>query len=254
MTNLFCSQSLKNLLFTFALVIGHTSSASPDKLSAYIANQYQEMKAPEGVKPAFDLYERGLVGYYNLIASGRRVTNQKLTLIDFRLSSKKKRMWVIDMKTNSVLYYRLVAHGKNTGAEYARRFSNTRHSNQSSLGFYLTGETYIGKHGLSLRLDGMEPGFNNEARPRAIVMHSANYVSREFINTYGRLGRSFGCPAIATNKHKEIIKGLAGKSVLFIYAKDEAYEKGTKLLDQNKALSYIERHSPLFAKSQEASL
>ena len=148
-------------------------------------------------------------------------------------------MWVIDLKTNKVLYYRLVAHGKNTGEEYAKNFSNIKNSNKSSVGFYLTGENYYGKHGLSLRLDGMEPGFNDKARDRAIVMHSAAYVSKDFSKNIGRLGRSFGCPAIAMKDHKEIIKGLAERSLLFIYYPLDEYLAKTKLSNFQIAEEYF---------------
>ncbi len=213
--------------------------APTSALEDYLKTNYSNLAPLEGSKPAYDLYERGMIGYLNLKADGNKITNEKLTLIDFRMSSKKKRMWIIDVQANKVIYHRLVAHGKNTGEEYAKKFSNTKNSNQSSLGFYVTGENYVGKHGLSLRLDGMEPDFNDNARDRAIVMHGANYVHKDFISTYGRLGRSFGCPAIAMNKHSDIVKLLANKSVLFIYYPDKEYEGKTLLNDVSKAEEYL---------------
>ena len=225
------------------LAFFHTSySQSNSLVEDYILQQYHTLTVLEKSKPAFDLYQKGMIGYYNLLATGKKIPNEKLTLVDFRLSSNVKRMWVIDLKSNKVLYYRLVAHGKNTGGEYAKSFSNIRNSNQSSLGFYLTGENYYGKHGLSLRLDGMESGFNDKARERAIVMHSANYVSKDFSKKVGRLGRSFGCPAIALKDHKEIIRGLANKSVLFIYYPLDSYNRQTTLQDVDKANDYYTSH------------
>jgi len=140
-----------------------------------------------------------------------------LSIIDFTIPSTEKRLWIIDLKNAKVLHHTLVAHGRNSGELYAKKFSNTPESNQSSLGFYRTGQTYIGKNGLSLKLYGLEPGVNDRAESRAIVIHSANYVSESFIKKYGRLGRSFGCPAIPVDNHKEIINTLAGGSCLYIH-------------------------------------
>ncbi|MEQ8472132.1 MAG: murein L,D-transpeptidase catalytic domain family protein [Marinoscillum sp.] len=230
--------------FAFAILFGlrasipGRSTAGEHQLDDFIQRQYDQLKPMENSKPSFDLYRRGMVGYFNMLEDGKEINNGKITLIDFRLSSNKKRLWIIDLNQNKVIYYRLVAHGKNTGEEYARHFSNIKNSNQSSVGFYLTGENYNGKHGLSLRLDGMEPGFNDMARNRAIVMHSAAYVSKDFTKNIGRLGRSFGCPAIALKDHKEIIKGLANQSVLFIYYPLKEYEEQTKYNDIDKARAY----------------
>lgn len=236
------------VFFVNAIITGilmaftHDSYGHPDlKLHSFISQQYQSLTPLDGSKPAYDIYEKGIIGYYNLLAQGKKIDNNKLTLIDFRLSSNKKRMWVIDLTTNKVLYYRLVAHGKNTGEEYATNFSNVKNSNKSSVGFYLTGENYYGKHGLSLRLDGMEPGFNSNARDRAIVMHSAAYVSRDFSKNIGRLGRSFGCPSIALKNHKEIIKGLAERSVLFIYYPLEEYHQKSTLSNAEAAELYYSK-------------
>jgi hypothetical protein len=221
-------------------------------LAIFVAQSYKEMISFDSMKPPFDLYERGLIGYLNILYHGTTINNEKLTLIDFRLSSAIKRMWIIDMNANKVLYHRLVAHGKNTGEDYATAFSNIKNSNQSSLGFYLTGENYIGKHGLSLRLDGIEQGFNDMARDRAIVMHSAHYVDKEFVKNNGRLGRSFGCPAIALPNHTEIITALAEQSVLFIYYPKVKYEEGTQLNNRHKAEHYLNEGTIcLFMASQQ---
>lgn len=175
------------------------------------------------------LFEQSLRGFFNLKEKGQLKKN-RLTIIDFRLPSSEKRMWVIDVDLRELLYHNLVAHGKNTGELYARAFSNRSKSNQSSMGFYVTGRTYMGRNGLSLYLNGMEPGFNDQARNRAIVMHGAKYVSESFVKTYGRLGRSFGCPAVPVELHKEIIETLKEGTCLFIYYPDKTYlEKSTLL-------------------------
>ena len=153
-----------------------------------------------------------------------------MTLVDFSLSSNLKRLWVIDLETNTILYNSLVAHGRNTGEEYASSFSNSNSSYKSSLGFYITGETYNGKHGMSLKLDGLEKGVNDNARQRGVVMHSANYVSNSFIKYNKRLGRSLGCPAIPEELLRGIVNTIKDKSCLFIYHPSRSFEKMSALI------------------------
>jgi hypothetical protein len=184
-----------------------------------------------GDKPDYELFYKGLVGYNQLKETSRLSDNKEIiSLIDFRKSANEKRLWVIDLKNKKVLYHSLVAHGRNSGEVYASKFSNVASSYQSSLGFYVTGNTYIGKHGISLKLHGMERGINNLAESRAIVMHGADYVSESYIKKVGRLGRSYGCPAVPMDIHKEIVNELAGGTVLFIYYPDKVYVSSSKLL------------------------
>ena len=129
-----------------------------------------------------------------------------------------------------MLFNTLVAHGKNTGEEYAHYFSNNPSSLQSSLGFYLTKEAYTGSHGLGLKLIGLEAGFNDRAAERAIVMHGASYVCNEFIDQYGRLGKSWGCPAVPFELHEQIINTIKDGTCLFIYYPDKAYLAASKLI------------------------
>lgn len=140
-----------------------------------------------------------------------------LTLIDFSLSSNEKRLWIINLSTNEILLQSLVAHGKNTGNEFANKFSNSPESFKSSLGLFATAEVYNGKHGLSLRLDGLEKGINDQARQRAIVLHGADYVSDSFIRENRRLGRSQGCPAVPRALSRQIIDIIKHESCLYIY-------------------------------------
>ena len=207
-------------------------------LRTYIENNYASLIF-EGPKPDYDLFKKGLIGYLNLKSQNKLADNGLLTLIDFRMSSNKKRLWVIDLKKHKVLYHTLVAHGRNTGNEFAKTFSNVPNSNSSSLGFYVTGETYYGKHGLSMRLDGVESGFNNNARRRAIVMHGADYVDKSYTKSYGRIGRSFGCPSIPMSYHKDMIPKLANKSCLFIYYPDANYLENSSLIDEEVAFEAI---------------
>lgn len=177
---------------------------------------YNSLNANEFELPKLESFTEALKGYYLLKEKGL-IQKDILTLVDFSLSSNTKRLWVIDMATNTVLYNSLVAHGRNTGEEFANSFSNANSSFKSSLGFYATGEIYNGKHGMSLRLDGLEKGINNNARARGVVMHSADYVSNSFIKNNKRLGRSQGCPAIPAESLNGIVNKIKNKSCLFIY-------------------------------------
>jgi hypothetical protein len=188
---------------------------------------YNNLHSDKFALPKLESFAVALKGYYSLKEKGL-IKKDILTLIDFSLSSNTKRLWVIDLITGDVLYHSLVAHGRNTGEEYASNFSNAAESYKSSLGFYSTGEIYNGKHGMSLRLDGLEKGVNDNARARGVVMHAADYVSNSFIKNNHRLGRSQGCPAVPAELSKEIISTIKGKSCFFIYHPSRAPKFGAK--------------------------
>ncbi|WP_366933110.1 murein L,D-transpeptidase catalytic domain family protein [Flavobacterium sp.] len=179
--------------------------------------------------PELEIFTKAFEGYTALEAQGK-IKNNILTIIDFSLSSTKDRMWVIDMVNKKVILQTLVSHGIKSGKEFAKSFSNQNESNKSSLGFYLTGETYIGKHGISLKLDGLEFGLNDKARERAVVIHGAEYVSKKLANKQGYLGRSQGCPAVATAIAPKLIQTIKNKSVLFIYHPTRMYVNKSKLV------------------------
>jgi hypothetical protein len=153
-----------------------------------------------------------------------------ISICDFTQSANSKRLYVIDLVNGTLLFNTFVAHGKNTGEEFAHHFSNKPESLESSLGFYVTRDAYFGKHGLGLRLIGQEPGFNDKAEERAIVMHGAQYVCDKFIEQFGKLGRSWGCPAVPFELHEQIINTIKGGSCLFIYYPDKTYLASSKLL------------------------
>ncbi|EMR01460.1 murein L,D-transpeptidase catalytic domain family protein [Cesiribacter andamanensis] len=190
-------------------------------------------------KPAYEVFRKGMVGYLNLSRQNKLNNTGILTLIDFSLSSQKKRMWILDLKKQKLLFHELVAHGKNSGGDMANAFSNTPNSNQSSLGFYVTQETYIGKYGLSLRLAGQEKGFNDLARARAIVLHGADYVNESIGKNLGRLGRSFGCPAVRREVSEAVVKTLASGTCMFIYHPSKDYLAQSKLLLEEGALDVL---------------
>jgi hypothetical protein len=184
---------------------------------------YNKLQTNDLALPSREGFMKALKGFTKLKEKGL-ITKNILTLIDFSLSSNVKRLWVIDLDSNVVLFNSLVAHGRNTGDEYANSFSNASESFKSSLGFYATGEIYRGKHGASLKLDGLEKGINSNARARAVVIHGADYVSESFIQNNKRLGRSLGCPAIPLALTDKIISTIKDKSCLFIYYPSSSYE------------------------------
>jgi hypothetical protein len=223
------------LLLLISFVV-HTVSAS-DALRSSLEKKYDNLEHPS--KPSFEVYQKAVVGYLNLSAEGKLSDKNLLTIIDFSKSSNEKRIWVIDMKADKVVYHNLVSHGRNTGNEFARHFSNLPNSNKSSLGFYVTGENYYGKHGLSLRLDGVEKGYNDNARKRAIVMHGADYVDTSYTKAYGRIGRSLGCPAVPLDGHESLLRMIAEKTCLFIYYPDQNYLENSRLSDENSAYTFL---------------
>ena len=170
-------------------------------------------------KLSFEVFEMAYEGY--LIHAPSR--EDRLTIVDFSKPSTEKRMWVLDMKNNKILYHAIVSHGRNSGDTYAKKFSNIHGSFQSSLGFYKTAQPYQGSNGYSMVLEGLEKGINDQAKARAVVMHGADYCSEEFIKRTGRLGRSYGCPALPRAINKKVIDDIKLGSILFIYAPDPSY-------------------------------
>jgi len=190
--------------------------SASNTIEVKVENIYNNLTTNSFNLPKKETFTKALKGYFELKESGV-IKKEILTLVDYTLSSNQNRLWVIDLKNNCILFQSLVAHGRNSGEEFAGKFSNTPESYKSSLGFYVTGETYFGKHGYSLRLDGLDKGINSNARDRAIVVHGADYVSKTFINQNGRLGRSLGCFALPQELKKEVIDIIKDKSCLFAY-------------------------------------
>ena len=152
-------------------------------------------------------------------------------VIDYSRPSTEQRLWVFDLVDNTMLFKELVAHGKNTGADAATRFSNTPGSLQTSLGVFVTADIYRGEHGKSLRLDGLEAGFNDRARERAIVIHGADYVDQEHATQQGRLGRSWGCPALRPAVTPAVIDAIAGGAVVFAWGNDAVWQAQSTFLN-----------------------
>jgi hypothetical protein len=151
------------------------------------------------------------------------VDGSLLTVIDYSLPSTERRLWVIDVPRHRILFHELVAHGENSGGNFARAFSNRMGSRQSSLGLFRTEGTYVGGHGVSLRLEGLEPGINDRAMARRIVMHGADYVDADVASSLGRLGRSWGCPALPRPVSRRVIERIKGGTALFAYYPDRRW-------------------------------
>ncbi|MFO8002843.1 murein L,D-transpeptidase catalytic domain family protein [Thioalkalivibrio sp.] len=145
----------------------------------------------------------------------------RLAVIDFSLPSSEPRLWIFDLREQTLVLKDFVAHGQNSGDNYASRFSNILGSHQSSIGLFRTQESYYGRHGYSLRMDGLEPGFNDRARERAIVIHSADYVDPTWIERQGRIGRSQGCPAVRPEIAQVVVDSLKGGQFMFKYYPDQ---------------------------------
>jgi hypothetical protein len=196
---------------------------------------YNEMDLQEqGLR--YEVFSKALLGYYNLKHEDKLSDNPVVTIVDFTKSSNEKRLWVINLEEKQVLHNTYVAHGRNSGNEFAENFSNDHKSYMSSIGFYVTQGTYQGKHGLSLRLDGLDEA-NSNALDRCIVMHGAEYASEDFIEQAGRLGRSLGCPALPMEEHEGIINAVKDKTTLYIHAENDAYT--SNYLDHANAMAEL---------------
>lgn len=167
----------------------------------------------------YDVFKTALNGYNKI--DGRK--KELLTIIDYSKPSTEKRFFVIDMDKKELLVYSHVSHGKNSGGNIATSFSNKVSSNKSSLGFFLTENTYIGGNGYSLVLNGLEKGINDKAKDRYIVIHGADYANPKVAKSQGRLGRSLGCPALPRDISKKAIDMIKNGSVLFVYGNDTNY-------------------------------
>lgn len=183
-------------------------------------------------KLKFEAFQIALNGLENLNFNNKEI----ISVIDFTLPSTEKRMFVLDLKNKKVLFETIVSHGRNSGEKYAKEFSNRHGSFQSSLGFYTTENTYQGGNGYSLVLNGLEKGINDQAKPRAVVIHGADYCSTDVIKSTGRLGRSYGCPALPRQLTGPIINTIKNGTMLFIYAEDKTYLASSKIINQSKSM------------------
>ena len=192
---------------------------------------YARFKFNKWNKLKYEVFLKAYKGYLVMKSEGMISNSRYITVMDFELSANQRRMWVLDLEKNKIVVHDLVSHGRNSGEEYARSFSNQPESFKSSLGFYVTGMDYLGKNDYSLRLHGVEEGFNDNAFERGIVMHGADYVNSRYIRCNKRLGRSQGCPAVSQKINKWLINTIEGGSCLFIYYPDKNYLKKSAIIN-----------------------
>lgn len=228
------SAPLLGLLLLVTLGMTHpdkkrSRSSADDTTANAVADScallYQSLSLEDAVSEK--AFRQAYIGFSKIKNRSKEI----LTLIDFSKPSTEERLFVIDMAKGQLLYKSVCAHGRGSGSDMATAFSNKRGSHKSSIGFYLTESTYRGRNGYSLRLDGLERGFNDQARNRAIVVHGAKYANPELCRNGNRLGRSLGCPAIPEKLTRPIIDAIKGGSVLYIYANYSDYEKRSRILN-----------------------
>jgi hypothetical protein len=190
-----------------------------------------DVEAAEAAGVSLDVLRIALGAVQCGVSSGDFEAPPTLTLIDYSRPSVEPRLWVFDLASGRILFKELVAHGRNTGENMATRFSDNMNSHQSSLGLFVTGDTYVGNNGYSLRLDGLEPGFNAHARDRAVVMHGAPYVNAALAASQGRIGRSWGCPALREAVARDVIDTIRGGGVIFSYYPDQDWLTASKFVN-----------------------
>jgi L,D-transpeptidase-like protein len=212
-----------SLLVLVAFVVVSSSASRADE-----SLRDQLMKQASGLNPkVLDLALQATKKAWKKNLGHKKI----LTVIDYSLASSRKRLWVFDLEKKKVLFFELVAHGKGSGADYAKKFSNESGSLATSLGLFETSATYSGKHGYSLKLKGLEKGINDKALERAIVIHGAWYVTAEFAKQHGRLGRSWGCPALDKAVAKKVIDTIKDGSLVFAYYPDKKWLATSQFLD-----------------------
>ena len=216
-------------------IINNNNRDSRDKArKALIAEEASELYDQIELKDAGlskKAFQYAFTGYTYLLTHHLLNNENIITVCDFSQSSKNKRLYIIDLEEKSLLINTYVAHGRKTGGEFARSFSNRLNSHKSSLGFYITEQEYLGENGISLKIHGLERGFNDKADRRGIVIHGSDYVGADFLNWNKFNGRSFGCPAVPSNEIEEIIQTIKDGSCLFIYYPTKKYLIKSKILN-----------------------
>jgi hypothetical protein len=214
-------------VFTSVKVVAKTAA---QKLAEEAIGLYNQMDLGSyGLSTS--AFEYALKGYKYLVETGKVMKNEVLSICDFSQSSRRKRFYVIDMAEKKVLINTFVAHGRNSGGEYAQSFSNSPESHKSSLGFYVTSNTYYGSHGLSLKIEGLEKNINDKADKRNIVIHGSYYVGEDYLSRAAMNGRSYGCPALPADETDKVIETIKDGSCLFIYHPTKSYIQKSKVLN-----------------------
>jgi hypothetical protein len=226
-----CLSGLFSTAAAFMLLLAHPSAGNTLASDAVVW--------PASVRTAIDanVLSLALGAATCAVRSGAIADPATLTVVDYSKPSTAKRLWVLDLREHQLLFEELVAHGAGSGENLPTRFSNEAETHQSSLGLFVTEGTYVGKNGYSLRLNGLDEGFNDRARERAIVMHGAPYVSAAFAAAQGRLGRSWGCPALRDDVARQVIDRVKGGGLLFAYYPDPRWLAASKYLGNCAAAS-----------------
>ncbi len=228
------NKRLTNLSPIELLEIDTLYNKAKNNFEQFVSALYQKANDSTLSYPSF---EQGVIGYLNMLKRNEIKHDRYLTIIDFSKPSTEERLYIFDACTQELVFSTIVAHGQKSGELYANKFSNTENSHQSSIGFYVTTKTYTSsKYDLALRLDGKEYT-NSHASSRGIVMHGANYASYDYIYKYGRLGRSFGCPALPYEYSKRVINMIKGGTCLYIYYPSQSYQRHSKYLNRKDYLT-----------------
>ncbi len=224
----------KSTIFCNDEFAASSDSALANTQTSIAASLYQEIGLEKAGLP-FETFNTAMHGFFLLKEKGQ-IAKAILSIADMSKPSGEKRLYIIDMDKHQLLKHTYVAHGRNSGDVMATHFSNQPSSLQSSLGFYVTAGTYEGNNGYSLRLIGQEKGFNDNALNRAVVMHGAAYVNDQMARSTGRVGRSWGCPAVPLSEHKQIIDLVKNGSCLFVFAPEKNYLANSKLAGVNQRM------------------
>lgn len=249
---------MTRFFISFALLVG-LASFHPSENETYTEKPIASAAAPQIIPPVYsgESYLKSLFAQFpenvfcweafQYAMMGRQILMKEtgfekpdiITIVDFSKPSTQERLFVVDINEARILYSSLTSHGRNTGENMATSFSNTPESYQSSLGFYKTAEIYTGSKGYSMRLDGLEANINCRARARGIVVHAADYVSNNFAQLHGRLGRSQGCPALPKELNRPIIQKISGGSLFFIYAPNDQYRKSSRIFKVSDIHNFV---------------
>jgi hypothetical protein len=237
---LYALLGLSLFLFAFNSIPDSDDTESNKRLVSLRSDEYEKFSSSVYKSIDFksdtldwEIFDKAFRGYLFLSKTSQLENKQYLSIIDFTSHCNKKRLWVIDLEKKELIYHEMVAHGVNTGKEYALYFSNKHSSNKSSLGFYTTGGTYYGRNGLSLKLHGLEKNFNDNAYSRGIVIHGAHYVDENYLKYNETIGRSYGCPAVSKGINSKLVNKLKGGSCLFIYHNAVHYQTNSELINAN---------------------
>lgn len=205
------------------------------KAELNIKELYNELNAAQ-YDLSFTAFRYAYIGYQTMKKQHRLNNKELFSIIDFTKDCNSKRFYTIDLEKMKIVYYTYVAHGKKSGERMATSFSDAVESNKSSIGFYITGNTYNGGNGYSLILQGDEKGYNSNLAKRSVVVHAADYANEDYIARNGRMGRSLGCPALPENIYKQVIETIKEKTIIFAYYNDAKYLKTSKYLNVLKLI------------------